>query len=417
MKPPAEKSETTPGWFHFLNFSKCKSRDCIGSDSMGSIMSSLSQEESRSISENTMWGRRKAFSDGKYSLAYKNFLGYDKGPDGKLVINPEQAEVVWLIYRLFLDGLSATAIAKELTNRGIKTMTGKEKWSAYVVNYALGNEKYAGSALLQKKFTESFLTKKQIKNAGQIPQYFVEDDHPAIIDKRTWKLVQAERQLRQQKGKGSYSGTCIFSSKIKCGDCGGWYGSKIWHSNDQYRRRVWQCNRKYEGKKCTTTHLTDDEIKELFVKALNNILKEKDEIVSNLGLLLQDIPDTFDLEKEAKEAAAEKDVLAEMVDKAIEENASKAQDQEEYEKNFSSLMERYESQKKKCDDLAVQIARLKAKKRQMENFIETVGHMDGCISEFDERLWGSLVDHLTVYNRKRIVFTFKGGQETTVSMD
>lgn len=110
-------------------------------------------------------------------------------------------------------------------------------------------------------------------------------------------------------------------------------------------------------------------------------------------------------------------VLAGLVNKAIEENASKAQDQAEYEKNFNSLIDRYEAQKKKCDEIAVKLARTKATRRHMENFIETVGKMNGCISEFDERLWGSLVDHLTVYDRKRIVFTFKGGQETTVSMD
>lgn len=112
------------------------------------IMSSLAQEESRSISEKVKWGYRRRFADGKVSVSYSRFLGYDKRKDGNLVVNPEQAKIVKLIYRLFLDGYTFHSIARELTQRGIKSPGGKSKWGQQTVKSILTNEKYKGDALL-----------------------------------------------------------------------------------------------------------------------------------------------------------------------------------------------------------------------------------------------------------------------------
>ena len=114
------------------------------------IMSSLAQEESRSISENVTWGQRKRFADGKVTVPFKRFLGYDRGGDGNLVINEEQAAVVRRIYGMFLQGRSPSAVAKALTKEGIPTPGGKTKWSGSTVRSILTNEKYKGDALLQK---------------------------------------------------------------------------------------------------------------------------------------------------------------------------------------------------------------------------------------------------------------------------
>lgn len=114
------------------------------------IMSSLAQEESRSISENFKWGQRKRFADGNYSLPWKSFYGYDKGEDGKPVINENQAEFIRLIYKMFLEGYSAQAIVNELYTRGIKSPMGKDKWNGYNIMYILQNEKMCGDALLQR---------------------------------------------------------------------------------------------------------------------------------------------------------------------------------------------------------------------------------------------------------------------------
>lgn len=148
------------------------------------IMSSLAQEESRSISENVTWGQRKRFADGKVSIAYKNFLGYKKGENGLPEIIPEEAKTVRQIYQYFIEGKTVNGIAGLLTSQGIPTPGGKQKWKSTTVESILTNEKYKGAALLQKYYTADFLTRKQKVNKGEVPQYYVENSHPAIIDPR-----------------------------------------------------------------------------------------------------------------------------------------------------------------------------------------------------------------------------------------
>jgi len=225
------------------------------------IMSSLAQEESRSISENVTWGKRRSFEAGKVSLPYKRFLGYAKGPDGLPVIVPEEAAIVELIFRLFLYGKSPSFIASLLTDEGILTPGGKTKWQPNVIISMLRNEKYAGNALLQKSFTTDFLTKKLKINEGEVPQYFIENSHPAIIDQEFFDLVQYEFQRRAAIGQNATSGH-PFSGKLFCGECGGMFGSKVWCSNDPRRRRtVWQCNDKYAGERiCRAPHVTEEQI-------------------------------------------------------------------------------------------------------------------------------------------------------------
>ena len=189
------------------------------------IMSSLAQEESRSISENVTWGQRKRMADGKVSFAYSRFMGLDMDKEtGKIVVNPEQAEVVRLIFRLFLEGMTPHSIATELTHRGIKTPGGKDVWNQQTVRRMLSNEKYKGDALLQKFYTTDFLSKKKKKNEGEVPQYYVEGNHEAIIPPAVFDNVQV---LMQSRGKGSSRNSCVsvFSSKIRCGDCGSWAGA------------------------------------------------------------------------------------------------------------------------------------------------------------------------------------------------
>ena len=135
------------------------------------IMSSLAQEESRSISENVTWGQRKRFADGKVSLPYSRFLGYDRSEDGLPQINEEEAKIVQLIYRLFLEGQTPHSIARYLTKQGITSPGGKKIWQSGTIRNILTNEKYKGDALLQKKYTVDFLTKKQKVNEGEVPQY------------------------------------------------------------------------------------------------------------------------------------------------------------------------------------------------------------------------------------------------------
>ena len=223
------------------------------------IMSSLAQEESRSISENVTWGQRKRFADGKVTMPYSSFLGYRKGADGLPEIVPEEASIVRQIYTLFIQGKTLNWIAKYLTEQGIPTPRGKAKWQSSTVESILTNEKYKGCAILQKKFTVDFLSKKMKVNEGEVPQYIVEQSHPAIIDPDQWEKVQTEMAVRKSRGRHH---NCLspFSAKIVCGDCGEYYGPKVWHSTDKYRRVIWQCNRKFKGEHCCgTPHLYEDD--------------------------------------------------------------------------------------------------------------------------------------------------------------
>ena len=367
------------------------------------ILSSLSQEEARSISENVTWGLRKKFADGKFSVGYSHFLGYDKGEDGNLVINEEQAKIVRLIFQLFLEGMTAGRIAKELTARHILTVTGKEKWNAKTIRGILSNEKYTGCARIQKTFTPDFLTKKAVKNCGQVPSYFVEQSHPAIIDPAVFEMVQREMERRTREG-GRYSGVSIFSGKIRCGECGGYFGSKVWHSTDKYRRTIYRCNNKYDGQKCRTPHVTEKEIKEAFVMAFNRLVTERDEVIANARLVRQTLCDMTALTEEKAKLQQELAVLVEMTEKCIRENARIAQNQEEYLQHYDGLVARYDAAKARFDEVTETISAKEAQSERLAGFIKALKKQSEAVAGFDERLWASMVECVTVDKGMTVVF-------------
>ena len=374
------------------------------------IMSSLAQEESRSISENVTWGHRKRMADGKVAVAYSRFLGYDRGEDGNLVVNPEEAKVIRLIYGEFLSGLSFKAIAQKLTAQGIKTPGGKNKWCQGTVKSILMNEKYKGDALLQKTYTADFLTKKQVENHGQVPQYYVEENHEAIIEPAIFDRVQDI--IRERAARKGYSGVTIFSSRIQCAECGGWYGSKVWHSTDKYRRVIWLCNAKFRDKtRCQTPHLTEEDIKKAFISVMNQLIGGKEEILSELRSVMETLSGTEELVREQKQLAEQMNADAEAVQELIAENARKAQDQETYTLRYEALVSRFEETKAKHAQVTQEITLRGIRRREFGRFIAEVEKLPQAITEFDETLWGSMVDHLTVHSRDNIVFTLTGGME------
>ena len=373
------------------------------------IMSSLAQEESRSISENVRWGQRKKLADGRFSLNYPHFLGYDKGPNGGLVINPEQAVIVRRIYAEYMEGKSPYAIAKGLTADGIPTPAGKTTWSDTTIKRVLSNETYRGDKLLQKTFSNDFLDKKRHKNEGQLPQAYVEGCHEAIIPPATFDRVQAE--IERRKGC-HFSGGSIFSARIFCGECGQMYGPKVWHSNDQYRRVIWQCNSKFKDKKrCKTPHLTEDEIKAAFVSALNRLIFIRDEVIANLREVQAGLGDTAELEKEAAALSEELTVVAELVQQTIDQNAHVAQNQEDYQCRYDELAGRYERLDGRLKTVQETIRQRNARDRQIDSFIEEVESMPESITEFRADYWGHLVERATVYGKKKITFTLTCGVE------
>ena len=262
-----------------------------------SIMSSLAQEESRSISENVTWGQRRRFAEGKVSMPYSSFLGYKRGENGEPVVVPEEAEIVRYIYRSFLEGQTSSRIAKALTMKGIPSPAGKEKWYSTTVESILTNEKYMGAALLQKTFTADFLTKRKQKNNGEVPQYYVNESHEAIIPPDEFEDVQIEMARRKEIGR-SYSGNALFSAKIVCAECGHYFGAKVWHSTSKYRRVIWQCNGKFKYEMhCSTPHFYEDEIKERFITAFNQFFQNKDLVLEACKVAITQLSNTDSIEE------------------------------------------------------------------------------------------------------------------------
>lgn len=378
------------------------------------IMSSLAQEESRSISENVTWGKRKRFADGKVTVPFKRFLGYDRGPDGNLVVNPEQAVTVKRIYSMFLQGMTPYGIAGQLTMDGTPSPTGKDHWNTSAVKSILTNEKFKGDALLQKTFCVDFLTKQFKVNNGEVPQYYVENNHEAIIDPEVFDMVQCEVE-RRGTGRNRHSGVHMFSGKIKCGECGSWYGSKVWHSNSKYRRMVWQCNHKFKGdQKCLTPHLDDETIKLLSVKAVNKLLTDKNEIINNFESIKNTLYNTGSLEIEQADLQNEMEIVAEMIQQCINENANVALDQTEYQKRYDSLVQRFEATKQNLEKVSGKIKDKTTRRKTMEAFLSDLQKQKELLTDFDPQLWHSLIDFVTVYGKDNVRVTFKNGMEILV---
>ena len=385
------------------------------------IMSSLAQEESRSISENVTWGVRKGFQDGKFSIGYKSFLGYEKGEDGRPKIVESEAKIIKLIYTLFLDGYSVRQIADELNERGLRTPTNKKtrdgqpaKWNFSSVMSILKNEKYKGEAILQKTYTTDFLTHETRKNNGELPQYHVKNSHEAIIPVDEWEMVQFELERRSNIGE-KYSAASIFSSKIVCGDCGHFYGSKVWHSNDKYRRVIYQCNEKFHNsKKCGTPHLTEEQIKAAFIKSFNSL--DTATVIDDCLLAIEVLKDTTKLDEEEAKLNIESKSLIEVAKGMIQENATTTLDQDEYRRNYQALEDKHNgilARLKEIDkDKKERLSAIKRIELAMAIFTE----QDGPITEFNRRLWNMLVKKVVVTNDNHMKFIYYTGIENSVEI-
>lgn len=373
------------------------------------IMSSLAQEESRSISENVTWGLRKQFAEGKVHFPYTNVLGFKAGEDGAIVVDQDEAKTVRYIFQQALIGKSPYHIAKDLTEQGIPSPSGKSHWNATTIKRMLRNEKYKGDALLQKTYTIDFLTKKKNINRGELPQYYVENNHEAIVDRETFDAVQ---QVLDNKGRKS--STTIISSKLVCGDCGHFFGSKVWHSTSKYRRVIYRCNEKYNGvNRCSTPHVTEEEVKQWFVLALNEVIENKDEIIDNIKVLCS-IDNLEGIEYQIMELENEADILRQMVSRLVMENASTLQNQDEYQSKYHQISSKYESLVREIEELEVQKLAKSKRNNELQDFISALDKQDSILTDFDEFLWETTVERITIYKDKEIFFTFKNGAVTII---
>lgn len=253
-----------------------------------------------------------------------------------------------------------------------------------------------------------YISNEGVDNKGEVPQYYVEGHHEGIVTADQFEQVQAELYRRQNMDR--YSGVGCFSSIIKCGECGSWYGAKVWHSNDKYRRVIYRCNKKYgKGCKCKTPHITEDEIKEMFIKATNELFSEKDEIIENTKTMMDMVCNTDDLDKELGDKVTELNIIAEQMQTAIAENSRTALDQNEYERRYADFTERYNTIKADYDKISEQIESKKAQRELFKGFIRALEKQGALVEEFDEGLWSSLVQKVVVKSKDDILFIFKNG--------
>lgn len=377
------------------------------------IMASIAQEESRSISQNVTWGRRVSFQAGKVSFAYKSFLGYKKEGD-KIVIDVDQAVIVRLIYRMFLvEGKTCSGIANYLKSERIKTPSGKSaNWTKNTVNSILTNEKYKGDALLQKTFTDNYLDHTLVKNTGQIPQYYVENNHPAIIDRDMWEQVQVELERRNELG-AKYSSTDIFASKLICEDCGGFYGKKKWHSNSKYSRFVHQCNRKFDKDKvkCQTPNLTEEEIKLKFIRAYNITMEDRERVIHDTSEVIELLTNTTQWDQDIESINDDLIVIAELVNRLVKENSKTSLSMDDYNKKYDELSNRYERTKEKQEELIKTRSNKLAQALNMKSFLANLNQIDNELSDWNEHVWMLMIESAAVHRDSSITFNFHNGKE------
>ncbi len=367
------------------------------------IMASLAQQESQSLSQNIKLGLQYRYQQGHVQVNHNRFLGYTKDADGHLIIDPDQAEIVRRIYREYLEGFSMDKIAAGLERDGILTGAGKAKWHTSTINKILRNEKYMGDALLQKTYTTDFLTKKRIKNNGTVPQYYVESDHEAIIPKDIFLLVQEElvrrRVVRTSKNgkRRSYSCKHCFAQMVFCGDCGEFYRRVHWN-NRGCKSIVWRCCSRLENTvhACRSRTVNEGLLEQVSIDAINQVLCEKDDFLktlqSNIATVIRQ-GDTLSPE-----------VIDERLQELQKELLKKANQKDDYDAIADEIL-RLRDMRKQAE---VNSTRMDEQLKQINSLQDFIKSQPTIVTEFDELLVKRLIAKITVFESQFIV-EFRSG--------
>ena len=397
------------------------------------IMSSIAQEESRNISENVTWGMRKRFADGRVTMPYKQFMGYRRSKTGTPEVVEAEAQIIRTIFRRFLEGATPAIIARELNAADIpcpsrKSLLGANeieaekarkktaRWSPSTIESILTNEKYKGDAILQKTYCTDYIRKTFVVNDGsEIPKYYAQNSHPAIISAEVFDLTQMEMEWRRSI-KGSYSGKSYFASRIVCGDCGAFYGSKVWHSTDEYRRTIWRCNNKYGGDaKCSTPHITQEELEKAFVSVMQKVIAEKDAIFTVCREVLDEVFDTRELDRIATGLQEQTMMISARARRLVEENARVRRDQDEYQREYDALAVEHEKLSRQMQEVEAQKKDKADRRRQIEVFLRTLEEQEKCM-RFEPYAFVALVDKVIVGQPRTLEFIFRNGMKYEYTM-
>ncbi len=279
----------------------------------------------------------------------------------------------------------------------------------------LKNEKYKGDALLQKSFTVDFLEHKKKKNEGEVQQYYIENSHEAIIEPEEWEQVQFEL-ARRTRFKGAFSSSSLFSSKLICEDCGGFYGRKVWHSNSKHKRYIWQCNNKFKkGKeKCQTPTLKEETIKQMFYMAYNQLMSNRERIIQDCKEMSSSLVDLEELEIEIQKQQAEMTIIADRVKTFVEDYASSQLSQSDFDRKYNELKTKYDEASTKYQELVKLKEHRISQSKAINLFIKSLEEKPLVLDEWDNSCWALFVDKAIVHKDKSITFVFNNGNNIKI---
>jgi len=387
------------------------------------IHGAFAQSESENTSSRVTWGIRQAMRSGHANLQYKWLLGYERGPDGKAMIVPEQAETVRFIYQRYLAGDTLRTIKEALEEKGCLTATGKKEWTPARIQSILTNEKYCGDALLQKTFVQDCISKKVIQNTGQLPKYLIQNHHPAIISREEFDAVQLElARRRAQKGgtrKSAPTGRCKYSGKymlsniLFCGECGTAYRRCVW-TRKGYQRVVWRCISRltYGTKYCKHSASIDEEmLKQAILTAVNRVMASqeelKDQLVNAMRQELLPVPgeglSLSDIDRALEDLSGQFDQL-------LRETAFSADSSENAEqfRRISTAMAELKERRIQVEKLYRENEQVYRRTKAAQ--LALMGTEAG-ITEWKEEVLYQLLEKVTVLDEARIKVTFRSGVE------
>jgi len=396
----------------------------VSSELLLTLFGALSQAESESISMNVKLGIRQSLKNGNVRFSYKTFLGYRKGADGQPEIVPEQADIVRRIYNDFLAGATYLEIAKRLTEENVPTMGGGNRWFSERIKSILKNEKYKGDALLQKTYITDPISKRVKKNNGELPMYYVENSHPAIIERRIFDRVQEEIARRAGKKKvkqtgtktelGRYSGKYALTELLYCGECGTPYRRCTWSRNGK-KKIVWRCVSRLDyGKKyCKNSPSVEESRLHNAIAAAITKKANSEEI--NTGGIMNHI-ESFGSQRDTDGIIQRQRRISE-IEKVIDDlarlNSDEAQNGE-LDYKFSELYAELYSVKDELEEMQSGASALDGD--MLNEMREVVTGLKNHPVEYDDKVVRQLIDCIKVMSADMIKICFKDGTVTEVLM-
>lgn len=381
--------------------------DTMESELMLSILSSLAESESVSISENTKWSIQKRFQNGTYIISYPPY-GYENA-DGEMIVVPKQAEIVKKIFEDTLAGKSTHVIAGELNDGGVKSKKGG-KWTPGAINAIIRNEKFTGDVIFQKTYTDSRFCRHI--NDGELNQYLYENHHEPIVSHEIFdKANEVLNQRGKEKGNGErterYQNRYGFSGRIKCGECGSVFKRRM-HYKPSGAYVAWCCTRHIERKEaCSMKYITDAALKAAFLTMMNKLIFSHKVVLCPLLNALtstsekERILQIGKIEGQIEKNKEQKQVLMELM---VNVKLSPAF----FQKVTNDLNTEAEMLCKKKESLLYSVNGESSKLEKLKTLIQFTAKND-MITEFTDELFITFVDGITVLSRNEIVFTLKCG--------